>query len=234
MLGDSWSYLKLLWKPSILAGYHSVEPVSSGLLWGFSSFQGQFSFQSPCNVIVVCFLLLVLLGFLLNSYWCHLQGQKAIPSATCSHWVIIWGKRVKQKPLGLCLLMLVEGRETQGFTAPATVFISVFLPRALVVEQCLGSVVTVANRLDCLLIWGVKQGCSSPLGFCQASPLLVLWPERAGFSWVLLSMPVGASRLQASLETRPGVCGRQKENSGNSPCPPSLCPKVSYQSVAFF
>lgn len=104
---------------------------------------------------------------------------------------------------------------------------------ALVEEYCLGAVATVANRLDCLHWSGCKAGVVAPLGLCWASPLLILWPERAGFSWVLLSMPVGGSRSQASLETRPGVYGRQKENPGNSPRCCFSCLKVSYQSAAF-
>lgn len=72
-----------------------------------------------------------------------------------------------------------------------------------------GSLATViaASRSDCLLVQDIKQ---------VAAPSRFLWgllsPVPLAIYWVLLSMLIGSSRLQASLAPRPGAC----ETPGNS------------------
>lgn len=106
------------------------------------------------------------IGFLHNSCWCSLQGQKSLPSATCCHWVFFYGEGAEQKPLGLGLLVpLGRGQGHTGFIAPDAVFISDCRP----VPDGLGFCCHCCQQTGLPTGLGCKMGCSSPLGLCWAS-----------------------------------------------------------------
>lgn len=136
-------------------------------------------FLNPCSAILDSFVPLSLLGLLLRPCCCCLWGRGAFPWPTCYCWVTSAGR---QKPLDLSLVMPLGGRQGgTEFHSGHGCRRSNPLP-AWIVEQGLGQ-----PGFHCSEAAGEHSpGCGARLGlptrFLLGFPLLLLLPQRTGFS----------------------------------------------------